>query len=296
MNRQTARLQAIAAALLFSTGGAAIKVAAFNSSQVAGLRSGIAAIVLCAWLRGRVKLTPQIVGVAVIYACTLMLFVHATRLTTAANAIFLQSTAPLYILVLGPFLIAEQFRKSDLIYFGALASGMMLCFAGQRPPIATAPDPTSGNVLAALCGVSWAFTLLGLRSVERDRNSEGHGMSVVVVGNLIASAASLPFAWPLPAAPAAEWATIVYLGVVQIGLAYVCLTKAMRQLPALEASLLLLLEPVLNPLWAWFIRDEYPGTWTLGGGAMIVIATGAKAVYDSRVSASVRATASTKTV
>ena len=110
-------------------------------------------------------------------------------------------------------------------------------------------------------------------------------MSVVVVGNLIASAASLPFAWPLPAAPAAEWATVVYLGVVQIGLAYVCLTKAMRHLPALEASLLLLLEPVLNPLWTWFVRDEYPGAWVIGGGTIIIAATAVKAIYDARTDA-----------
>jgi len=282
MNRQTARLQAIVAALLFSTGGAAIKVAAFSSSQVAGLRSGIAALVLLVWLRGRVSITPHIVMVSVIYACTLTLFVHATKLTTAANAIFLQSTAPLYILLLGPALLGERFHRRDLMYFGALTAGMMLCFAGHPQAIATAPDPTTGNVLAALCGLSWALTLLGLRWVERDHAREGLGMSVVVIGNAIASAASLPVALPLPAAPAGEWATVVYLGVVQIGLAYVCLTKAMRHLPALEASLVLLLEPVLNPLWAWLIRAEYPGSSILAGGAIIVAATGAKAVYDSR--------------
>jgi drug/metabolite transporter, DME family len=281
MNRQTARLGAIAAALLFSTGGAAIKVAAFNSAQVAGLRSGIAALFLLAWLRGRVRITPQILLVSVVYACTLTLFVYATKLTTAANAIFLQSAAPLYILVLGPFLISERFRRSDLTYLVALAIGMVLCFAGQPAAVATAPDPATGDLLAALCGLSWALTLLGLRRVERDGANEGFGMSVVVIGNVMASGASLPLGWPLPPAPAAEWATVVYLGIVQIGLAYVCLTKAMRHLPALEASLLLLLEPVLNPLWAWMIRDEEPGLWTIGGGAIIVAATGAKAVYDS---------------
>jgi drug/metabolite transporter, DME family len=285
MNRQTARLEAVAAALLFSTGGAAIKVAAFNSAQVAGLRSGIAALFLLAWLRGRVRVTPPIVVVSVVYACTLTLFVHATKLTTAANAIFLQSAAPLYILLLGPFLIGERFRRSDLVYFGALAIGMVSCFAGQPTAIATAPDPATGNILAALCGLSWAFTLMGLRWVERDHATEGLGMSVVVIGNVMASAASLPFGWPLPATPAAEWATVVYLGVVQIGLAYVCLTKAIRDLPALEASLLLLLEPVLNPLWAWLLRDEFPGLWTIGGGAIILAATGARAVYDQRASA-----------
>jgi DME family drug/metabolite transporter len=282
MNRQTARLQAIAAALLFSTGGAGIKVAAFSSAQVAGLRSGIAALVLFAWLRRRVVFTWQIAAVSAVYACTLTLFVYATKLTTAANAIFLQATAPLYIIVLAPLLLGERFRARDVVYVAALAVGMVLCFAGQPSAVATAPAPDTGNVLAALCGLSWALTLLGLRSVERDHASEGLGMSVVVIGNALASAASLPFAWPLPDAPFAEWATVAYLGVVQIGLAYVCLTRAMRYLPALDASLLLLLEPVLNPLWTWLIRDEYPGTPVLTGGALIIAATALKTVYDGQ--------------
>lgn len=280
MTRQTARLRVIAAALLFSTGGAGIKVAAFSSAQVAGLRSGIAALVLLLWLRGRVRWTTQVVAVSVVYACTLLLFVHATRLTTAANAIFLQDTAPLYILILSPVLIGERFRRRDLVYFAALAAGMALCFVGQSPATATAPDPAAGNVLALLCGLSWALTLMGLRRVERDQTHDGLGMSVVVIGNFLAFLASLPFLWPLPAAPPVEWATIVYLGVVQIGLAYACLTSAMRHVPALDASLLLLLEPVLNPLWTWIVRDERPGLSVLGGGAIIIAATAVKAVYD----------------
>lgn len=282
MNRLTARLQVIAAALLFSTGGAAIKVAAFTSAQVAGLRSGIAALALFLLLRGRVRWTPQVIAVSIIYASTLTLFVHATRLTTAANAIFLQATAPLYILALGPILIGERFRSGDLVYFAALAAGMVLCFLGQPQATATAPDPAAGNVLAMLCGLSWALTLMGLRRVERDRTHDSLGMSVVVVGNLLAFLASVPFLSPLPAAPALEWATIIYLGVVQIGLAYVCLTSAMRHLPALETSLLLLLEPVLNPLWTWVIRNEQPGAWVMAGGGIIVAATAVKAIYDAR--------------
>lgn len=283
MNRLTARLLVIAAALLFSTGGAAIKVAAFTSAQVAGLRSGIAALALFLLLRGRVRWTPQVIAVSIIYACTLTLFVHATRLTTAANAIFLQATAPLYILALGPILIGERFRSRDPVYFAALAAGMVLCFLGQPQATATAPDPAAGNVLAMLCGLSWALTLMGLRRVERDRTHDSLGMSVVVVGNLLAFLASVPFLSPLPAAPALEWATIIYLGVVQIGLAYVCLTSAMRHLQALETSLLLLLEPVLNPLWTWVIRDEQPGAWVMAGGGIIIAATAAKAIYDARI-------------
>ena len=184
--------------------------------------------------------------------------------------------------MLGPILIGERFRRRDLVYLATLGAGMMLCFAGQPQATATAPDPATGNVLAALCGLSWALTLLGLRFVERDAANEGLGMSVVVAGNVLASAVSLPVAWPLPAAPAGEWTTVVYLGVVQIGLAYVCLTKAMRHLPALEASLVLLLEPVLNPLWTWLVRDEYPGAWVLGGGTIIIAATAVKAIYGAR--------------
>jgi drug/metabolite transporter (DMT)-like permease len=284
MSQQTARLQAIAAAILFSTGGAGVKVSAFTGPQVAALRSGIAAVALLFWLRHRVRWTPQVLGLGVIYACMITLFVNATKLTTAAIAIYMQSMAPLYILVLAPFLLGERFRGRDVVYMAALAAGMAICFAGQTVASATAPDPATGNVLAVLSGLAWALTLMSLRFVQRDGAASGIAMSAVVIGNLLASAASLPFAWPFPvAAPLVEWGTIVYLGVVQIGVAYVCLTRAMQHLPALEASLLLLLEPVLNPIWTWAIRDEHPGAWVLAGGSIIIAATAAKAVYDARV-------------
>jgi drug/metabolite transporter, DME family len=284
MNRHSARLQAIAAAVLFSTGGAGVKVAAFTGPQVAALRSGIAAIALLLWLRSRVRWTPLVFGLAVIYACMITLFVNATKLTTAAVAIYMQSTAPLYLLVLAPLVLHERVHRRDVAYMAALAAGMVLCFWGETDASATAPDPGTGNVLAVLSGVTWALTLLSLRWAERERPDQNIGLSSVVVGNLLASAASIPFAWPFPtAAPAAEWATLVYLGVVQIGIAYVCLTTAMRHLPALEASLLLLLEPVLNPLWTWAVRSEDPGPWVLAGGATIIMATAMKAIYDARV-------------
>ena len=91
-------------------------------------------------------------------------------------------------------------------------------------------------------------------------------MSAVAAGNLFASIAALPFALPLPAASTGEWITIVYLGVCQIGLGYVCLTAGIRHLPALDVSLLLLVEPVLNPVWTWILRGESPGSWTIVGG------------------------------
>jgi drug/metabolite transporter (DMT)-like permease len=160
---------------------------------------------------------------------------------------------------------------------------MVLCFSGGAPATSTAPDPATGNLLGIACSVAWAFTLVALRHAEREPRHAGAGLTAVVIGNLIACLAALPFAWPFPAAPASAWLTLSYLGVFQIGLAYVCLTAAMRHLPALEASLLLLIEPVLNPVWTWLLRGEAPGTWTIAGGAVILAATATKAAYDARI-------------
>jgi DME family drug/metabolite transporter len=278
-----ARLQVLIAALLFSTGGAAIKVQAFSGLQVSALRSGIAAIALLLFLRGRVAWSPQIGIAAIVYVAPATLFVLATKLTTAANAIFLQSTAPLYLLLLGPMLLGEHFKRRDLVYLVVVALGMIGCFVGRPVATDTAPDPALGNALAVACSITWAFTLIALRYVERERSRAGVGVSAALLGNLFASVAALPFAWPLPAASAEEWATIVYLGVCQIALAYVFLTSAIRHLSALEVSLLLLIEPVLNPVWTWLLRGEHPGAWTILGGGIIVAATALRAANEARV-------------
>lgn len=283
MSATRARLQALGAAALFSTGGAAVKTAAFSGAQIASFRAGIAAIVLLLWLRGRVTWSRQAWAVGVVYACMTVLYVAATRLTTSANAIFLQSTGPLYLLLLGPYVLHEKVRRSDLAYLGALAAGLAICFAGQPPATATAPDPATGNILGLLCGLAWALTLLALRRVERDAAAPGVAAASVIAGCIIASLVTLPFALPVPAAPPTAWLVLVYLGVFQIGLAYVWVTDAVRHLPAFEMSLLLLLEPVLNPIWTWLIWKEYPGGLVLAGGAIIVIATAIKNIYDSSV-------------
>jgi drug/metabolite transporter (DMT)-like permease len=284
-----ARLQVLAAAILFSTGGAGIKGAAFTGLQVSALRSGIAALVLIALLRGRLVLSPAMLGTGVVYAATVTLFVLSTKLTTAANAIFLQATAPLYLLLLGPFVLSERFRTRDVVFLLGVAVGLVLCVIGQPMPTTTAPDPGTGNLLAVICSITWAFTLLGLRYLQRgSTHVAGVGMSAVAIGNLLASVAAWPFALPLPEASASEWATVAYLGVCQIALAYVFLTAAMRVLPALEVSLLLLIEPVLNPIWTWLIRGEDPGGYTIVGGAIIIAATAIKSVYERDPSLSAR--------
>jgi drug/metabolite transporter (DMT)-like permease len=277
-----ARLQVLAAAILFSTSGAGIKAAAFSAPQVTAFRSGIAAIALLLWLRGRMVWSLPAIGIGVVYAATVTLFVASTKLTTAANAIFLQATAPLYLLVLAPLVLGERFRARDLVYMCALAVGMTLCFVGQAAPTLTAPDPAKGNLLGVLCSMTWAVTLLSLRFVERNPTRPGVGITAVVAGNVLACLITLPSALPFPHASAIEWGTIAYLGVFQLGLGYLCLTAAVRHLHALDVSLLLLLEPVLNPVWTWLLRGEHPGRWALMGGSVIVAATALKGFADSR--------------
>ena len=277
MTQTQARLAAIAAAVLFSTGGAAIKTAVFTPLQVASLRSGIAALTLLAWVRFRPEVSARVFGIGAVYAAVLTTFVVATRLTTAANAIFLQSTAPLYLLLLGPLVLGERMRPRDLPYMAALGAGLVFCVLGQQEASATAPDPQTGNLFGLASGVAWALTLTALRWAQRD--GDDIGASGVVIGNLLACAIGLPFILPLPDATAGEWATLAYLGVVQIGVAYILLTRALRHLRALDAALLLLIEPVLNPVWTWLIRDEAPSGWVLTGGALII---GATAVHAAR--------------
>jgi drug/metabolite transporter, DME family len=277
-----ARLQVFAAALLFSTGGAGIKAAAFTGLQVSALRSGIAALALFLMLRGRLVISPAVLLTGIVYGATVTLFVLSTKLTTAANAIFLQATAPLYLLLLGPLVLSERFRVRDVAFLTVVAIGLAFCVIGRPPATTTAPDPATGNLLAVVCSITWAFTLLGLRYLQRDHTQSGVGMSAVVIGNFFASIAALPFALPLPTASASEWVTIAYLGICQIAVAYMFLTAAMRALPALEVSLLLLIEPVLNPIWTWLIRGEDPGNYTIVGGAIIIAATAIKSLYDAR--------------
>ena len=130
--------------------------------------------------------------------------------------------------------------------------------------------------------MTWAGTLLFLRHLGRSGADDDGGLGAVIVGNTMASLVAIPVALPPPVAPAAAWATIVYLGVFQIGLAYVFFTKAIRQVSALEASLLLLIEPVLNPMWTWLVHGESPGSFTLIGGTVIVTATALRAATAPR--------------
>ena len=276
-----ARVRVLAAALLFSIGGAGIKACHLTSWQVTSFRSGIAAITLLVLLpEGRRGWNWRSALVGVAYAATVTLFVLANKLTTSANTIFLQSTAPLYILLLSPWLLKERTGARDVLVMAIVVLGMSLLFVGTERRYATAPDPVQGNILAVLAGICWAMTLMGLRWVGRREGSSA--VPAAVIGNIMGCLIALPFALPVQSGSAMDWTILVGLGAIQVGLAYVFLTEGMRYVPALEASMLLLLEPVLNPIWSWLIHGEKPRAWSLVGGVIILGGTILKTWFDSR--------------
>lgn len=219
-------------------------------------------------------------AVGAAYAATGLLFVGANKATTAASTIFLQSTSPLYILALGHWLLHERMRRRDLVFMAALAVGLVLLVLGTPPPSRTAPDPLRGNVLAALCGVTVAVMMVGLRWLGRSGAPAGSAPTAVVLGNALIVAAALPLAIPLPGLDARELAVVGWLGVFQIGAAYALMVSGLRHVPVLEASLLMFIEPVLSPTWAWLIHGERPGPWTVVGGALVLVATGVHMTYE----------------
>jgi drug/metabolite transporter, DME family len=272
-SRTADRFLLLTAATLFSTGGAAIKAASLTSWQVASFRSAVATVALLALVpSARRGYSARVWPVGITYASTLVFFVFATKLTTAANAIFLQSTAPLYLLLLSPLLLHERIRRSGLVFILVVGLGMVLIFLGSDTVRSTAPNPALGNRFGAASGFAWACTVTGLRWLGR-HGEENSAMPAVVAGNLIACLAGLPMAFPVARVALADVAVLLYLGIFQIGLGYLCVTLAIRQVPAFEATALLLLEPALNPVWTWLVHHERPTPWSIAGGAIILAAT-----------------------
>jgi drug/metabolite transporter, DME family len=253
----------LAAAALWSTAGAAIKLCSLNAWQISFGRSLVAAFVLWLFLPGaRARPTRSTFAVAAAYAVTVVLFTVANKLTTSANAIFLQDTAPLYVLLLSPLLLRERPTRGELLSVPLFLLGLLLFFRDRLTP-----GQVSGNLIALLSGVAFALCILGLRRLG------GNNAPAVLWGNLLAGAASLPGSLGGPSLTPRDVAIVLFLGVFQLGLSYALFSRGLRHTPATEASLLALLEPVLNPVWAFLLAGERPGPWALAGGSLVLLGT-----------------------
>jgi drug/metabolite transporter (DMT)-like permease len=260
MSHRSAVFLLVVTSVLWSLGGVLIKSVDWHPMAKAGARSAVAAMLIALYM-GRPRFSwsrNQFLGAAA-YVATVTLFVIATDRTTAANAIFLQYTAPAYVAVLGLPLLGERARPADWACIALAVLGVgLLCREGLGAN-------TLPGILAGMgSGLGMALMVIFLR-----REREGSPEATLLLGNAAAAVIGLPFGFgKMPTGT--EWGLIGILGVFQLGLPYILYALAIRHVTAIEAILIPLLEPVLNPLWVFIFKREAPGPWSLVGAGLVL--------------------------
>jgi drug/metabolite transporter (DMT)-like permease len=271
-------LLVLVAAILWSTGGLFIKATHLSPLALSFGRSLLAAITIIIFTRREGFAINGISAVtSILYAALLILFVVATKLTTAANAIFLQYTAPVYILLLEPWVFKEKYRGRDFVTVAVCVAGMSLFFVGKLRP-----QDVTGNLFALASGACFALFFLLLRHAKA---REVNRAASAIYGNLIAVVICAPafFGAVRRGIRAEDYALLAYLGVVQIGFAYLLFTLAMaRGLRSLDAGIIGYVEPVLNPVWVFLFLGERPSGWAIVGGAIIIASVMIHMVLEAR--------------
>lgn len=271
-------LLVLGAAILWSTGGLFIKATELSAFELSFGRSLLAAITIAIFTRREGLGINRISAVtAVLYAALLLLFVLATKLTTAANAIFLQYTAPVYVLLLEPLFYKEKFRARDFMTVAACLAGMSLFFVGKLRP-----QDVTGNLFALASGVCFAFFFLLLRHSKARQVNRAVS---AIYGNLLVVLICAPafFGAVRQGIAPADFAAVAYLGIIQIGFAYLLFTSAMaRGVRSLDAGIIGYIEPVLNPIWVFMFIGERPSGWAIVGGAIIIASVIAHMLSEAR--------------
>ena len=271
--RGRAMLLLAATALIWSSGGLAIKLVDLPPLAITGVRSALSALTLAVLFRGRLsfRLTPARLLGAASYAALLISNVAATKLTTAANAILLAYTAPVYVALLAPRLLGERTRPSDWLFIGVALAGMVLFFLDRL-----SPQGLLGNLVAVASGLCYAAFTLSMRA-QKDASP----VESVLLGHVLTALIGLPFLLGnLPDARA--WLGLAYLGVIQQGVSLALYVWCIKRLGALEAILVMTLEPILNPVWVALGVGELPGLWACLGGAVVVAAVTLRALVQAK--------------
>ncbi len=270
--RRKALFYLILAAVSWSTSGVLVKMLDWQPVAILAGRSLFAVIVFLVYLR-RVptKFNRWKILAAAGSILTQFLFVTSTKLTTAANAIFLQYTAPIYVVLLAFWFLREKPSRTDWLSMFVIFAGMFLFFGDKL-----STDGFYGNVLAILSGVTSAIMIVSFRAQKDGAPAESA---------LIASFAMAVFGFPSllkETWTVTDWSIIAYLGLFQIGLAFVFFTIGIKHIPALEANLVGTLEPVLNPVWVFLFLGERMGTYALFGGLVVLAGVALSAVGSAR--------------
>jgi drug/metabolite transporter (DMT)-like permease len=272
IDRRKAILYLILAAILLSTSGMVIKAMSWQPLSILSARSIFSGLVFFIYLR-RFPFRPtrwQIVAAAS-YFLTQLLYISALRLTTAATAIFLQFSAPVYILLLGYWLLGEKPTRAGWLAMLVIFSGLGLFFSDSLRL-----DSLPGALLAALSGI-----FLGLMTVALRAQKAGDPGESFLLANALSAIFGFYFVWQEPWT-LTNWAAIAYLGVFQVGLSFLMLSIAIRVIPALEANLIGTLEPILVPVWVFLALGEQPGPLALLGALVVLVGVVISALAGAR--------------
>ena len=268
-------LQLIGAALCWSLAGVLIKRVgdSWPGLAVAGARGAIAAVFLLLTCRGlRFHFSRVQVIAALLYAACTVLFCWATTLTTAANAILIQYTAPVWVALLGARFLGERATRLDWIAIAVTLAGMAI-FLGDG----LTSGHLAGDFLALLSGIGFGATVVALR-----RQKDGSPVESVILGNALAFVLCLPWILRAPPLPGDGWIALLLLGTVQLGLSYWLYTRAIRHVTALEGVIIPIIEPLLNPLWVLLFVGEAPSALALLGGVVVITGVTLRSLLASR--------------
>jgi len=259
--RSRAIIYLVLTAILWSLGGVLIKSVKWNPIAIAGARSAIASLVMLAYIKKpRFTWSKDQILAAIFYAGTVILFVTANKLTTAANAILLQYGAPIYVAIFGSIILKEKTTRADWITILLVILGMFLFFLDELRP-----GDLSGNIIAILSGITFALYIVFMRKQKDESPIES-----TLLGNILTVIIGLPFMLSSSPETRSSWIGILLLGTVQLGISYILYSIAIKDVTALEAILIPIIEPVLNPVWVFLAMGETPGRWAFVGGAIIL--------------------------
>jgi drug/metabolite transporter (DMT)-like permease len=271
--RRQATLFLILAAILWSTAGVFVKALDWQPVSILAGRGIFTSIVFLLYLRRLPKnISRWTLLAAGASIATQILFITSTKLTTAANSIFLQYTAPIYVVLLAYWFLHEKPSRNDFLAMGIIFLGLLLFFGDQL-----STEGFYGNILAVISGVTAAIMMVSFRAQKN-----GSPEDSVILASLIIAVFGFPSvlkeSWTIT-----NWLSVAYLGVIQIGLAFILFTKSIKHIPALEANLIDILEPILNPLWVFLFLGERMGKSALLGGLVVLVGVIVSAVGSAKV-------------
>lgn len=262
------------AALGWSLAGVLFKLVDWPPVAAAGGRGLFSAVFLIAigWRKLRFTWSPLQLGTAFVYTGCTVLFAIANKLTTAANAILLQYTAPVWIALFGAWLLNERATRADWITIAASFAGMALfLYEGLQL------NNLAGILLALASGIFFAAMIMMLR-----KQKDGSSLESIILGNVFGFLISIPAIWSAGVPSTGSITALVVLGVVQLGIPYLLYARAIPHVTALEAALLPVIEPILNPVWVMLFIGERPTPLSLAGGVIVVGAVTWRAIDSIR--------------